>query len=135
MKGLVRNRHLAKSINDVAWTSFRRWIDYFAAKVNTKVVAVAPHYTSQKCSHCGQTVKKGLSTRTHNCPHCGTVLQRDVNAAINILLKAKNTGGHPEINAWGVGISTQIGENLFEQVPTTNQESPGFKSKQATAFA
>ncbi|BAY47273.1 transposase [Scytonema sp. HK-05] len=109
VKGLVRNRHLAKSISDVAWTSFRRWIEYFALKFNTKVVAVAPHYTSQKCSDCGKTVMKGLSTRTHNCPHCGTVLQRDVNAAINILLKAKNTGGHPGINAWGDVSSTSIG--------------------------
>ena len=111
VKGLVRNRHLAKSISDVAWTSFRCWLEYFALKFDTKVVAVAPHYTSQKCSNCGNTVKKGLSTRTHNCPHCGTVLQRDVNAAINILLKAKNTGGHPGINAWGDVSSTNVGSN------------------------
>nr|WP_211176152.1 RNA-guided endonuclease TnpB family protein [Brasilonema sp. UFV-L1] len=111
VKGLVRNRHLAKSISDVAWTSFRRWIEYFALKFDNKVVAVAPHYTSQKCSNCGETVKKGLSTRTHNCSRCGTVLQRDVNAAINILLKAKNTGGHPGINAWGDVSSTSVGGN------------------------
>ena len=110
VKGLVRNPQLAKSINDVAWTSFRRWLEYFALKFNTKVVAVAPHCTSQKCSNCGEIVKKGLSTRTHNCPHCGTVLQRDVNAAINILRKAKSTGGHPGSNATGVGTSTQVGE-------------------------
>ncbi len=109
MKGLVKNRHLAKSISDVAWTSFRRWIEYFALKFDTKVVAVPPHYTSQKCSNCGETVKKGLSTRTHNCPHCGTVLQRDVNAAMNILCKAKSTGGHPGSNAWGNVSSTSIG--------------------------
>jgi putative transposase len=111
VKGLVKNRHLAKSISDVAWTSFRRWLEYFALKFNTKVVAVAPHHTSQKCSYCGETVKKGLSTRTHNCPHCGTVLQRDVNAAINILFKAKNTEGHSGINAWGDVSSTSVGGN------------------------
>ncbi|BAZ22767.1 IS891/IS1136/IS1341 transposase [Kalymmatonema gypsitolerans NIES-4073] len=109
VKGLVKNHCLAKSINDVAWASFRRWIEYFALKFDTKVVAVAPHYTSQKCSNCGETVKKGLSTRTHNCQHCGTVLQRDVNAAINILCKAKSTGGHPGSNAWGDVSSTSIG--------------------------
>jgi putative transposase len=115
VKGLVRNRHLAKPINDVAWSDFRRWIEYNARKFNTKVVAVAPHYTSQKCSNCGQIVKKSLSTRTHDCPHCGTVLQRDVNAAINIVSKAKSTGGHPGSNAWGVGTSTLLGETALQE--------------------
>ena len=52
------------------------------------VIAVAPHYTSQNCSNCGQVVKKALSTRTHKCPHCGHIDCRDINAAINILMKA-----------------------------------------------
>jgi putative transposase len=125
VKGLVRNRRLAKSINDVAWSAFRRWLEYFAIKFGTQVVAVPPHYTSQKCSNCGHIVKKGLSTRTHACK-CGCVLQRDVNAAINILFKAKSTGGHPGSNAWGVGTSTLLGVTLVEQVATLSQESPGF---------
>ncbi|BAZ26326.1 IS891/IS1136/IS1341 transposase [Kalymmatonema gypsitolerans NIES-4073] len=108
VKGLVRNRRLAKSISDVAWSAFRRWLEYFAIKFGTQVVAVPPHYTSQKCSGCGNVVKKGLSTRTHTCK-CGCVLQRDVNAAINILSKAKSTGGHPGSNAWGVATSTLLG--------------------------
>jgi len=108
VKGLVKNRCLAKSINDVAWSAFRHWLEYFALKFKTKVVAVAPHYTSQKCSGCGDIVKKGLSTRTHTCK-CGCVLQRDVNAAVNILCKAKSTGGHPGSNALGVGTTTLVG--------------------------
>jgi putative transposase len=108
VNGLVKNRRLAKSINDVAWSAFRRWLEYFALKFKIEVIAVPPHYTSQKCSSCGNVVKKTLSTRTHACK-CGCVLQRDVNAAINILSKAKSTGGHPESNAWGVGTSTLLG--------------------------
>ncbi|BAZ20705.1 IS891/IS1136/IS1341 transposase [Kalymmatonema gypsitolerans NIES-4073] len=111
VKGLVRNSRLAKSISDVAWSAFRRWLEYNARKFNTQVVAVPPHYTSQKCSSCGNIVKKTLSTRTHSCK-CGCLLQRDVNAAINILCKAKSTGGHPESNAWGVGTSVLLGETL-----------------------
>ncbi|HAZ46937.1 MAG TPA: transposase [Cyanobacteria bacterium UBA11369] len=109
VQGMVKNRHLALSINDAAWAAFRRWVEYFALKFNTKAVAVAPHYTSQKCSSCGHIVKKGLSTRTHKCPHCGTILQRDVNAAINILSKAKSTEGHSGSNAWGEVSSTSVG--------------------------
>ncbi|WP_442948205.1 RNA-guided endonuclease InsQ/TnpB family protein [Nostoc sp.] len=81
MKGLVKNHCLAKSINDVGWTLFRQWLEYFAIKFGTVVVAVPPQYTSQKCSSCGVIVKKALSVRTHACK-CGCVLQRDVNAAV-----------------------------------------------------
>jgi transposase len=81
-------------------------------------LAVTPHYTSQKCSDCGAIVKKSLSTRTHKCS-CGCELQRDVNAAVNILNLAKQArGGHPQSNATGVGISTLVGENLLEQILT-----------------
>jgi putative transposase len=56
------------------------------------VVPVAPQYTSQNCSNCGEIVKKSLSVRTHVCK-CGCILDRDHNAAINILAKAlKQTG-------------------------------------------
>jgi putative transposase len=85
---MVKNHCLAKSINDVAWGLFRRWLEYFARKFNTQVVAVNPKMTSQKCSDCGAIVKKSLSTRTHKCS-CGCKLQRDVNAAINILNLAR----------------------------------------------
>ncbi|MCA6567503.1 MAG: transposase, partial [Pseudanabaena sp. M065S1SP2A07QC] len=54
---------------------------------------------SQNCSTCGTTVKKSLSERTHQCSHCGTVLDRDHNAALNILaIGLKNTVGHTEIS-------------------------------------
>ncbi len=114
---MIKNHCLAKSINDGAWCNFRQWLEYFAVKFNSEVVAVTPHYTSQKCSNCGAIVTKSLSTRTHKCS-CGCQLQRDVNAAINILNFAKNRGGYPRINATGVGISTLVGENLLEQILT-----------------
>lgn len=117
VKNMVKNHCLAKSINDAAWSTFRQWLEYFAVKFNSEVVAVTPHYTSQKCSNCGAIVKKSLSTRTHKCS-CGCELQRDINAAVNILNTAKNRGGHPRINATGVGISTLVGENLLEQILT-----------------
>ncbi len=124
VKNMVKNHCLAKSINDAAWYAFREWLEYFAVKFDSETVAVAPHYTSQKCSNCGAIVKKSLSTRTHKCS-CGCQLQRDVNAAINILKKAQQTrGGHPQSNATGVGISTLVGENLLEQILTLNVESP-----------
>ncbi len=98
---MVRNRHLAKSISDAAWGEFRRWVEYFGKVFGVATVAVAPHYTTQNCSKCGEGVKKSLSTRTHVCGHCGHEQDRDHNAAINILKQGLNTVGHTGINAWG----------------------------------
>jgi putative transposase len=82
-------------------------LQYFGKIYGKTVIAVAPEYTSQDCSACGNTVKKSLSIRTHICS-CGAVLDRDHNAARNILAKGLkqagitlNTVGHTEINAWG----------------------------------
>lgn len=126
VKNMVKNHCLAKSINDVAWSLFRRWLEYFAAKFNTTVVAVNPRMTSQKCSDCGAIVKKSLSTRTHKCS-CGCQMQRDVNAAINILNLARQVrDGQSQSNATGLATSTLVGENLLEQVARKNVESPGF---------
>lgn len=123
VRNMVKNHCLAKSINDVAWGLFRRWLEYFAVKFNTTVVAVNPKMTSQKCSDCGAIVKKSLSTRTHKCS-CGCVLQRDVNAAINILNLARARDGQSQSNATGVGTTTLVGASLLEQVLTVNVESP-----------
>ena len=78
---LVRNHKLAKSISDAAWGRFLEWVRYYGLIHAVPVVAVAPHFTSQQCSGCGQIVKKSLSTRTHRCVHCGLVMDRDENAA------------------------------------------------------
>ncbi|MGB3509191.1 MAG: transposase [Microcoleaceae cyanobacterium] len=129
IKNMVKNHCLAKSINDASWYQFRVWVEYFGKVFQRATVAVNPQYTSQNCSGCGQVVKKTLSTRTHACK-CGCVLDRDENAAINILYRGLSTVGHTGTtaldveNVWGDETSTQLGENLVEQVLSPNQESP-----------
>ena len=94
---MVKNRKLAKSIHDAAWGRFLGWVKSYAVMHGIEVVAVPPHYTSQDCSGCKERVQKTLSTRTHVCPKCGLVLDRDVNAALNILTEALDgTLGHRE---------------------------------------
>ena len=121
VRNLVKNHNLAKSISDVVWYQFRVWLEYFAQKFGKVTVAVPPHYTSQECSSCGRIVKKSLSTRTHTCK-CGCQLDRDENAAINILKKGLSTLGHSgtwgldSLNASGDITSTQAGQVLSEQV-------------------
>jgi putative transposase len=94
VKNMVRNRGLAKSISDASWSMFRQWLEYFGKVFGRTVIAVPPHHTSQNCSACGAVVKKSLSTRTHACG-CGCALDRDHNAALNILqLALESTRGH-----------------------------------------
>ncbi|NES68584.1 MAG: transposase [Okeania sp. SIO2D1] len=124
VKGMVRNRHLAKSISDVAWSTFRSWLEYFGVKYGKVTVAVPPHNTSQNCSNCGKVVKKSLSVRTHICPHCSYVEDRDINAAKNILKKGLCTVGHTGTYAWGDLPSGLVGEILPGDGESLNQESP-----------
>jgi putative transposase len=85
VRNMVRNHHLAKSISDASWAAFRTILDAKAAWAGRRVIAVPPAYTSQDCSGCGERVPKSLSVRTHVCPSCGLVIDRDENAALNIL--------------------------------------------------
>nr|WP_293099555.1 transposase [Okeania sp. SIO2F4] len=93
IKGLAKNTKLSKSIYDVAWGAFIEKLNAVAVKRGVHVIKVNPHNTSQNCSNCGQKLPKTLSVRTHSCPKCKTVLDRDENAAKNILNKALNEVG------------------------------------------
>jgi putative transposase len=123
VKGLVRNRHLVKSISDAGWSTLRLWLEYFGHKYGKVTVSVPLHNTSQNCSNCGKKVKKSLSTRTHVCPHCGYTEDRDVNAAINILRLGLSTVGHTGTYAWGDLPSWAVGVNLLSNGESLNQES------------
>jgi putative transposase len=115
VKNLVKNHCLAKSINDASWYQFRLWLEYFGKVFGKITIAVSPAYTSQDCSACGQRVKKALSVRTHVC-ECGCELDRDHNAAINILQRGLSTVGHTGIYALGDLTATLTESVLSEQV-------------------
>ncbi len=87
--GMVKNHHLAKSIMDASWGAFLNILTAKAESAGHEVIRVNPRYTSQKCYRCGERIQKSLSVRTHICPHCGYVEDRDVNAAKNILKRAR----------------------------------------------
>jgi len=85
VQDMLQNGRLAKSIADVAWTQLMEYTCNKAEEAGRMVLLVDPHHTTQACSRCGEIVRKGLNDRRHDCPHCGLVLDRDHNAAINIL--------------------------------------------------
>ena len=98
--GMVKNHHLAKAIMDAAFGEFRRQLDYKTAKTGARLHVIDRWYPSSKtCSNCGRVkAKLSLSERVFHCDGCGLVIDRDLNAAINI----KVAGSAPEtVNAHG----------------------------------
>ncbi len=92
VKTMLGNHCLAKSIADASWSQFRLVLTSKAESAGREIIAVNPAYTSQDCSGCGYRpdglegrTKKKLYDRWHLCPMCGLSVDRDTNAAVNIL--------------------------------------------------
>ncbi len=85
IQNMVKNHNLASAILDSTWGKLRQLTAYKAERRGGRVILVNPGGTSQKCSGCGEVVPKSLSERTHQCLKCGLTLDRDINAARNIL--------------------------------------------------
>ena len=102
MANLVRNHSLARAISDAGWSEFRRMLDYKAGWYGSRVVVAPRLYASSKrCSGCGTVVETlPLSERTYTCGECGLILDRDLNAARNLVSLV--VGSSPEtVNACG----------------------------------
>ena len=86
IKGLMKNRHLSKSVSDSKWFEFRRQIEYKAELYGIAVVISDRFYPSSKTCHACGHVKRDLklSDRTYRCVKCGNVVDRDINASINL---------------------------------------------------
>ena len=87
---MVKNKHLSKSISDASWGTFFEWAGNIAERDGFHFHQVDPKNTSQTCSACGKKSPKKLSLaiRIFECKFCGTSLDRDHNAALNILFRA-----------------------------------------------
>jgi len=85
VKGMLKNHHLAKAISDASWHRFFHFVLYKAERAGRVCVLVPPRNTSKTCSRCGTVQEMTLSERVFNCFCCGLFLDRDLNAAVNIL--------------------------------------------------
>jgi len=95
IRNMVRNHCFAKSISDAGWGRFIGMIAYKAESAGGRVIQVNPRNTTQTCSRCGERVSKTLSDRIHECPSCGLVMDRDLNAALNILARGQEIRREP----------------------------------------
>jgi putative transposase len=82
---MVHNHCLSKSISDAAWSQFFEQLSRKAEEAGRVLIKVNPAYTSQDCSRCHHRQKMPLSVRTYHCPCCILVIDRDLNAAKNIV--------------------------------------------------
>ncbi|MBF1664740.1 MAG: IS200/IS605 family element transposase accessory protein TnpB [Rothia mucilaginosa] len=120
--GMARNHHLAKAVSDAAFAEFRRQLEYKTAKTGARLHVVDRWYPSSKtCSKCGRVkAKLSLNERTYRCDGCGLVMDRDLNAAININV----AGSAPEtVNAHRGTRSRSNQHGCATQVPTKCEPS------------
>jgi putative transposase len=99
IKGMVKNHCLAKSINDASWNMLFNITKYKAESAGTTVIMVNPANTTKMCSRCGTLVNMELKDRTYECPSCGLTMDRDENAAVNILRLGLQSVGRKGVEA------------------------------------
>lgn len=120
--GMVKNHHLAKHVMDAAFGEFRRQLEYKTARTGARLHVIDRWYPSSKmCSRCGKVkAKLSLAERIYRCEHCGLTMDRDLNAAINIMV----AGSAPETqNAHGGTVSRSGQPGRVTQVPVKCEPS------------
>ena len=123
IRNMVRNHCLAKSISDAGWGRFIGMIAYKAESAGGQLIQVEPRGTTQICSQCGEKVVKTLSDRIHECPHCGLKMDRDLNAALNILARGREIRrGPPEFRPVEEKATTPPGE-VVQAYPVKQEAS------------
>ncbi len=113
IKNMLQNHCLAKHIQDVSWGKLIRFTQSKAERAGKCVVFVDPRNTSQRCSGCGAIVPKDLSERVHDCPSCGLSIDRDLNAAMNILTLGLRGRAYGDLTS---GLSARSGKRQIDEV-------------------
>lgn len=121
VKGMMKNRCLAKSIADVSLSELVRQIEYKAGWYGRTVVKIDRWFPSSKmCSSCGYVMETlPLDVRSWSCPRCESKHNRDRNAAKNILVEGKRTVGTTEL-ACGLGVRLESNQKRLR----VRQEAP-----------
>ena len=121
IKQLIMKSSRPDDINRSAWGSLIRMIEYKAESAGTRLISVDRYDpTSQICSGCMELGSINGKETVFHCMKCGLTLDRDINAAKNILRIAKIRAGHARSDAWGEGASTSHIAEM--RVPSLNPE-------------
>jgi putative transposase len=120
ISNMMKNHRLAKSIADASWGQLRVFTSYKAEEAGKRVETVDSYGTTRDCSMCEFHVSKMLSERIHKCPNCGLILDRDWNAARNVLNRV----------GWGTAESTPAEIKPLLQQPVVVKQA-GSKNQEA----
>ncbi len=113
ISNMLKNHKLAKSIEDASWGILINNIIYKAERAGKYYIKVNPRNTSKKCSKCGNIMEElSLDIREYHCSKCGLIINRDLNAAINILNDAINKIFNKFI------VIKKLRKNKHKKVPT-----------------
>lgn len=120
VRGMAKNRHLARSIMDMGFFEFRRQLQYKAAMRGGQVVVADRFFASSKtCSACGDRLDDlPLSVREWTCPDCGIIHDRDVNAARNLLAYGLAALSGPTASSAGCQACGEAGSGLGRKLKT-----------------
>ncbi len=113
----MAEKRFGKQINDAGWGSFARMVQYKAESAGAEAVFVNPENTTKTCCICGNLQSMPLNERVFSCKNCGSFLDRDINAARNILARA--TAGMAGSNASGDGTI----------IPSLKEEAHAFRRR------
>jgi IS605 OrfB family transposase len=116
--GMVQGQNLGKSISDAGWRVFTQALKCKAEEAGTWALEVDPRGTSIRCSQCGTDVPKTLADRVHSCSTCGLEIDRDLNAARNILNSPPGQGG---LEPFGVLAKTYLASGWVKYVVTLSE--------------
>lgn len=111
VKSLARGI-LAKDVHDASWAMFISMVRYKAEKAGARLIEVNPRNTTQDCSGCGTLVPKQLGDTHHECPHCGLSIDRDLNAARNVLHRAGVGPGLRNVADCGMRAGVNLGSTI-----------------------
>ena len=110
VKGMLKNKHLSKSVQQQSLYTFRQILTYKAERAGIKLIVADRFYPSSKtCSHCG-AIKQDLklSDRVFTCNECGLEIDRDLNASLNLCRLGCSTVSSTGINVCGVPHQTGV---------------------------
>jgi IS605 OrfB family transposase len=134
--GMLKNRRLARHVADASFGEVRRQLEYKTAWHGGRLIVADRWFASSKtCSGCGAVkAKLALSERTYACTACGLVLDRDVNAAVNL---AGLAGSGPDSNGRGADRKTGASRRVAvkRQPGTRQRDQTGTAAPQGTAAA
>lgn len=115
---------LNRALADVAPASFIQTLRYKAERAGGQLIEVPPHGTSKNCSACGEPVAKTLKMRIHRCLHCGLTMDRDHNAARNILLRAQGVVALRDANVDQIGSIADPGSCVVSGISFERAHAP-----------